>query len=118
MEEAEKQKITKKTPKWFRWAKNKYVLILMFFIVWMLFFDDYAYLNHRVLNKEIQTLEKNRDYYQKEIEQDEKQIQLLKNPDYIEKYAREQYFMKRENEDIFIIDIKETEENQEISKTF
>lgn len=118
MEEAEKQKTPKKAPHWFHWVKNKYVLILIFFTVWMLFFDDYAYLNHRVLNKEINTLEKNRDYYLKEIEQDEKQINLLKNPDYIEKYAREQYFMKRENEDIYIIDVKETEENEDISKTF
>ncbi|MDV7393769.1 septum formation initiator family protein, partial [Arthrospira platensis SPKY1] len=67
---------------------------------------------------EINTLEKNKIYYQTEIKQDEKQIQLLKNPDYIEKYAREQYFMKRENEDIYIIDVKETDNIEEISKNF
>jgi cell division protein DivIC len=118
MEETKTSEKPKKKALWLKGLKNKYVLISLFFIIWMLFFDDYAYINHRVLNKEITTLEKNRDYYLNEIKQDEKQIQLLKNPDYIEKYAREQYFMKRENEDIFIIDVKETEENEEISKTF
>ena len=118
MEETDKSKKNRKWPAWLSILKNRYVLIILFFLVWMLFFDDYAYVNHRILNKEIKTLEKNRDYYKKEIEQDEKQIQLLKNPDYIEKYAREQYFMKRENEDIFIIDVKEVEETDEMTKNF
>src|SRR5262245_36992004 len=82
---------------------NRYVLVLLFFTIWMLFLDNYSYLEHRVLNKEINELEDNKKYYQDEIRKDNENIKKLKNPGQIEKYAREKYYMKRENEDIYII---------------
>lgn len=72
----------------------------------MLFLDNYSYLDHRVLNKEIDELEDNKSYYQEEIKKDKGQIKKLKNPAQIEKYAREKYYMKRENEDIYIIEFE------------
>lgn len=72
----------------------------------MLFLDNYSYLDHRVLNKEIDELEDNKTYYQEEIKKDKGQIKKLKNPAQIEKYAREKYYMKRENEDIYIIEFE------------
>ena len=98
---------------WFRFMSNKYVWVLLFFVSWMLFLDNYSYLNHRELNKQIDELEDNKKYYQDEISKDEGNIKLLKNPDQIEKYAREKYYMKRDSEDIYIIeyegDVKDTE---------
>ena len=94
----------------FRFLKflvNRYVLVLLFFIVWMLFLDNYSYLEHRVLDKEINLLEDNINYYKSEIKADSIRIKKLKNEDHIEKYAREQYFMKRENEDIYLIEFEE-----------
>jgi len=88
----------------FKIISNKYLLILLFFIVWMLFFDENSYINHRELNKEIEKLENANEYYQKEIDADNKIINNLNDPDSIEKYAREEYLMKRKDEDIFIIE--------------
>jgi len=89
---------------WLRFIGNKYVLVTLFFIVWMLFLDNYSWLNSRALNSQIEEMENNKKYYQDEIRKDNQSIKLLKNPDQIEKYAREKYFMKRENEDIYIIE--------------
>ncbi|MCF6223930.1 MAG: septum formation initiator family protein [Flavobacteriaceae bacterium] len=83
---------------------NKYVIILLFFVVWMLFFDENSYINHRELNNEVEKLENANDYFKSEIEGDSKIIKNLKDPDSLEKYAREEYKMKKENEKIFIIE--------------
>lgn len=91
---------------------NRYVLVMLFFIVWMLFLDNYSWLNHRILNKEIDELEDNIEYYKKEIKEDSFKIKKLKNDDQIEKYAREKYYMKRKNEDVYIIEF-EGENNEE-----
>jgi cell division protein FtsB len=70
----------------------------------MLFIDENSYLTHRELNKEIDKLENSIDYYQKEISKDQKVISNLKDPDSLEKFAREEYKMKKKNEEIFIMD--------------
>ncbi|ESU26352.1 hypothetical protein FLJC2902T_28350 [Flavobacterium limnosediminis JC2902] len=85
---------------------NRYVLVSLFFTIWMLFLDNYSYLEHRVLNKEIDELEDNKKYYQDEIKKDNSNIKKLKNPGQVEKYAREKYYMKRDNEDIYIIEFE------------
>ncbi|MGV8994173.1 MAG: FtsB family cell division protein [Flavobacterium sp.] len=92
---------------WYKFISNKYVWVLLFFVSWMLFLDNYSYLDHRLLNKQIQELEDNKEYYKEEINQDLKSIKSFKNPDQIEKYAREKYYMKRENEDIYIIEFED-----------
>ena len=88
----------------FRFLGNRYFLILCLFVVWMLFFDNYSYLDHRMLDKEIDELEDNKSYYQQEIYKDKQNIKILKSPEQIEKYAREKYYMKRDSEDIYIIE--------------
>jgi cell division protein FtsB len=87
-----------------KFLSNKYFLLLLFFSIWMFFLDNYSYLDHRILNKEIDLLEDNKQYYQDEINKDKQNIKLLKNPSQIEKYAREKYFMKKDSEDIYIIE--------------
>jgi cell division protein FtsB len=72
----------------------------------MLFLDNYSYLDHRILNKEINELEDNKTYYQDEIRKDKNQIKKLSNPAQIEKYAREKYYMKKDSEDIYIIEFE------------
>jgi cell division protein FtsB len=70
---------------WFQFLSNKYIWSLLFFIVWMLFLDNYSYFDHRVLDNQIEELEDNKNYYQGEIKKDEAQIKQLKNPEQIEK---------------------------------
>lgn len=72
----------------------------------MLFLDNYSYFDHRVLDNQIEELEDNKSYYQEEIKKDESQIKQLKNPDQVEKYAREKYYMKKDSEDIYIIEFE------------
>jgi cell division protein DivIC len=88
---------------------NKYVIVLIFFTVWMLFLDNTSYLVHQDLNKQINELEANKQYYQDEINKDKKSIKNLKNPDQVERYAREKYFMKRDSEDIYVIEYEKDE---------
>jgi cell division protein DivIC len=97
------KKITDKHPL-LKFLSNKYVIVLVFFIVWMFFLDTYSYLEHRFLDKEIDELQTNKEYYQNEINKDKKSIKTLKNQHQIEKYAREKYYMKKDNEDIYIIE--------------
>jgi cell division protein FtsB len=91
---------------WFKFLSNKYVWALLFFTTWMVFLDNYSYFDHRFLDNQINELEDNKTYYKDEIKKDENQIKQLKNPEQIEKYAREKYYMKKDSEDIYIIEFE------------
>ena len=96
---------------------NRYVIVLAFFTVWMLFLDNTSYIEHRILNKQLNELEDNKKYYKEEIRKDSIDIKLLNNPDQIEKYAREKYYMKRDSEDIYIIEFEGDSIKDEQSKS-
>jgi cell division protein DivIC len=72
----------------------------------MIFLDNYSYFDHRILDNQINELEDNKEYYQQEIRKDQKSIKQLKNPGQIEKYAREKYYMKKDSEDIYIVEFE------------
>jgi cell division protein DivIC len=91
---------------WFKFLSNKYVWALLFFSTWMIFLDNYSYFDHRILDKQINELEDNATYYKEEIRKDQQKIKQLKNPDQVEKYAREKYYMKKDSEDIYIIEFE------------
>lgn len=95
-----------KNKSWFKLVSNKYVWVLLFFFTWMLFLDNYSYFDHRILDQQIEDLEDNATYYQQEIKKDKKNIKQLKNSEQIEKYAREKYYMKKDSEDIYIIEFE------------
>ncbi len=93
-----------KQNKFVKFFTNRYVVILIIFTVWMLFFDENSYLVHKEFDKEIDELEIAIDFYKKKIEEDKLTIKSLEDSLQIEKFAREKYLMKRENEDIYIIE--------------
>lgn len=80
------------------------MLILIGFLVWMYFFDDNSVRIHNELNKDIDKLESSIDFYKEEIVKDQKIINDHKDPEKLERYARETYQMKKENETIYIIE--------------
>ena len=82
---------------------NRYTVIFIFFLVWMFFFDSNSWLVHQELNREIQKLHTSKQYYTKEIAKDKADIERLSSISAIEAYAREQYYFKRENEEVFLI---------------
>jgi cell division protein DivIC len=86
------------------WLKNKYLLTSVGFIAWIVFFDDRDLINNNQHHRELRALEKSRDHYITEINTISRELnQLKKDPAIIEKYAREKYRMKKDNEDLFII---------------
>ena len=95
-----------KDKSWFKFLSNKYVWVLLFFCTWMIFLDNYSYFDHRILDQQIEDLEDNAAYYKEEIKKDQENIKQLKNPEQIEKYAREKYYMKKDSEDIYIIEFE------------
>jgi cell division protein FtsB len=88
--------------------KNIFVLILVIFSVWMLFFDSNSWFIHNELNEEIDKLEEEKEYYEGEIEKDKKEIKELSTDEGLEKYGREHYKMKKEDEEIYIIEYEDS----------
>ena len=80
------------------------MLILVLFLVWMVFFDTNSYFIHKELNDDVNALEESKEFYNEEIENDKAFIEKMKDSDEVEKYAREKYYLKKENEDIYIIE--------------
>lgn len=84
--------------------KNKYFLAFIIVLVWLLFFDTHSYVRQWRMQKQLKELRTQREYYKDEILRDSIAIEkLTTDPDALERYARENYLMKRQGEDVFII---------------
>ena len=94
--------------RFFKPFRNIFVLSLIIFAIWMLFFDSNSWFIHNELNREIKKLEEEKEYYQGEIEKDKKEIKELSTDEGLEKYGREHYKMKRENEEIYLIEYEDS----------
>lgn len=87
-----------------KYLMNKYFITIFLFLVWMTFFDNTSWLVIRDLNREINKYEEQLDFYKNEYEKnDQFYKKLMLNKSEKEKYARENYFMKKRNEEIFIL---------------
>jgi septum formation initiator len=84
--------------------KYAYLLYILIFGIWMLFFDSNSLLSHIKLNREIESLRRQKEFLQKEIVKDRKAIKEISTAEGREKFGRENYYFKKENEDIFIIE--------------
>lgn len=84
--------------------RNKYVITFLIFYFWLFFFDQHSIWERKGHEDNIESLEKEKAYFIDKIENDKNRIHELKtNRKNLEKFAREQYLMKKENEDIFIM---------------
>jgi len=88
------------------WLRNKYVLTLIGFTIWMLFIDDRDfYVTYFRQRNELNALLLSKQYYEQQISDTRDELGHLKvNAATIEKYAREKYRMKRDNEDLFVVE--------------
>ena len=101
------QDIIKRLPKPLR---NKYLILFLFFILWIIFLDDYNLINQSKIKSTVDDLKSQKEFYINEIKSDSTELHKLQNdPAEQEKFAREKFLMKKENEDIFIIREKENE---------
>lgn len=88
----------------FKISRNKYVISVIAFIVWILFFDRNDLFTQWSRKKELQKLEYSASFYQTEIANTKKDLLDLNNkPAILEKFAREKFYLKRPNEDIFLV---------------
>ena len=86
------------------WLKNKYVLTIAVFAIWMLFFDQNNMVDRIKMSSEIRQLEEDREYYREQIRKDSTRLnELTTDQENLEKYAREQFLMKKPDEDIFVV---------------
>jgi cell division protein FtsB len=87
--------------------RNKYLLSVAAFVVWMLFFDKNDMVSQYAYRSQLNKLQDEDDFYVREISHARKDLnELNTNLKTAEKFAREKYFMKKDNEDVFVI-IKE-----------
>ena len=100
-----------KSNKYFKFFTNFYIVVSLFFIIWMLFIDTNSYLFHNTLSSEIDQLIIKKEKLKEEILNDQKLINDLKDPDNYEAFAREKFFMKKKDEEIYIIEFKDSIKN-------
>jgi cell division protein FtsB len=87
-----------------KYINNKYFYTAFAFVVWMVFFDQESFIEQYKLSRTLTGLEEQKAFYLDEIEKNEKTIQLLeKDSSALEKFAREKYYMKKDNEEVFVI---------------
>jgi len=100
--------------KWIRVLINKYTVLIFIYLVYVTFFDDHNLIKRFKNASEIEKLNTELDIYQKKIKESRDEIYKLQHDTaYLEKYAREKYYMRRPNEDVFIFrDSTKTEEEE------
>ncbi len=81
-----------------------HAVIVLFFFVWMLFFDDYNWIRIHRDRRRLKDLKSELEYYKEKINNDRANLHMLKaDTEELERFAREQYHLKKKNEEVFII---------------
>jgi cell division protein FtsB len=85
-------------------VKNKFFLVTVAFLVWMIFFDKNDLFSQYQYHQQVSKLKQERNFYKSETDKVSKDLEeLTSNPEELEKFAREKYLMKKPNEDVFVI---------------
>ncbi len=89
---------------WRKYLHNKYFYTGSIFLIWMLFFDQEDFITQYQLNQTLNDLQNKKEFYQAETENNRNIIEKLETDTaWLEKFAREKYFMKKDNEEVFVI---------------
>jgi cell division protein DivIC len=92
--------------------RNKYIIALTAFIILMLFIDHNDIFMQLDRRRQLNDLVASKEFYEKQIEQTRKNLaDLQNNSAALEKYAREKFLLKRDNEDLFVIPSEESQKN-------
>ncbi len=87
-----------------KYLNNKYFYSGLLFVVWILFFDQNNLIEQIKLSKKLDDLESQKEFYQKEIKKTSEEIKGFEtDTTLLEKFARERYYMKKSNEDVYVI---------------
>lgn len=84
--------------------KNRYFIAFAVFFIWVLIFDENNLFERSQLVKQYKQLEQDKEYYLEQLAKDSRRLEELQtNNENLEKFAREEYLMKKPNEDVFVI---------------
>ncbi len=87
-----------------RAIRNKYLIAIMVFLVWLFVFDRNSLIERIKYTRALHNMEAEKEYYLQNIKEDSQRLQELKTDrENLEKFAREQFFMKKDEEDVFVI---------------
>jgi len=88
----------------FKIIRNKWIVTSVLFLIWIVFFDENSIVSHQKNKRRLFELKQQEEYYRMRIETDkQKLIDLEAGEGKLEKFAREQYFMSKPDEDVFVI---------------
>ena len=86
------------------WIKNKFIIAFTVFASIILFFDKNDIFTQMDRDRQLNDLLRSKQYFSDQIAAEQRELDMMKtNPETLEKYARDKYLMKRDNEDLFII---------------
>ena len=94
--------------RWFKFGTNIYVLVSAFFIIWMFFFDTNSFQILWSLESKIDELERQKEELIRQIQEDQIYIEKLSDSIELEKFGRENYYLKKADEDIYIIEFRDS----------
>ncbi len=90
------------------YVRNKYIMTVVVFLVWMTFFDENNFISLVENRLKLAELQDEKEHYVEEITESAEDLKLLQNDkELLEKFARERYLMKKENEEIFVFAVEE-----------
>jgi len=85
-------------------VKSKFFIASVLFLIWIVFFDEHSLITQKKNREQLNNLIEQQTYYKEKIESDLKKMQELNSGiEELEKYAREQFYMSKPNEDLFIV---------------
>jgi cell division protein DivIC len=88
----------------FKWLKNKYFIASVLFLAWIVFFDENSFVTHAENKNRLHELVRQKEYYQERIQEDKQKLEdLHAGKNELEKFAREQYYMSKPDEELFIV---------------
>ena len=88
----------------FKILRNKWIVTSVLFLTWIIFFDENSIVSHQKNKRRLFELKQQEEYYREHIEVDNQKLEDLKaGEEKLEKFAREQYFMSKPDEDVFVV---------------
>lgn len=85
-------------------VSNKFIIATILFLTWIIFFDENSIVAHTESKQQLHDLQNQKEYYKQRITSDKQKLEdLSKGKEELEKFAREQYYMSKPDEDIFIV---------------
>jgi cell division protein FtsB len=88
----------------FKILRNKWIVASVLFLTWIVFFDENSIVSHQKNKRRLYELKQQEEYYRERIEVDKQKLEDLKaGEEKLEKFAREQYFMSKPDEDVFVV---------------